>query len=66
MHCVYLWEWDKGERDRWGWEDLAVFQHSSLLELGIATNHGSLDWTTISNSNMVHDNWINHLQLQKI
>ena len=63
LFCAWLAVWERSGREG-GRDDLAVFQHSSLLELCIATNHRTLDWTTISNGDMVHDDWINNLRLQ--
>lgn len=43
---------------------LTVFQPNAVLDLYVATNNRTLYGATIPNRHVVHNNWINNLQIQ--
>lgn len=51
----------EGERER----DLTILQNDTLLELYITADNRTLDGTTISNSDMVHNNRTDNLQMYR-
>lgn len=47
-------------------ENLTIFQYYAILELYVTAYNRALNRTTISNSDVVHNNWIDNLHIQGI
>lgn len=47
-------------------ENLTIFQYNAVLELYVTAYNRALNRTTITNGDVVHNNWIDNLHIQGI